>query len=481
MAAAIIYPWGSPSFQLSIPGVNFTSTSVVLLNGRECPTTYLGPNLLSVFVNTADLIPGGTCRVRNPAPTAELSEPIFFIRGSLNDGPVPMTSPTKVGAGSRAFTLSFSGMPVDKDTVIIWNGLAMPTTVNLALGYASTIIPEQEVAKPGYAVAALYSQSAGWITPAQIVNITLNQPVSGMVESPADGNLLAIVPDTTSVNPKSLIQIDPRSGQVTPLLALANNPSALVLASDKGSIYTGSTQSSLIRRLAWPSLAPLSTIDLVSGGTVSLAVVPGSPNSVMVGKSTSFPPTLEIVIYDDGTPRSLHGAVDGYRDCIAIDESGAKVYALNNGLTNFDMRAYTVDGSGLASSGRSGTLDIGFGTGLAISGGKLYTSSGLVIDSATLAPLSKRIVVPSDSRFLVDPPNNRIYFVGASGTYGTGYLFVYDLTTLNQVGALILHGMISTPQRLVRWGRNGLAVVPDSGYGNDSTMYVFQTDLVRPF
>lgn len=482
LATSIICPSDSPSFQLSLPGANFISTSVILLNGRECPTTYLGPDRLSAFVNAGDIIPGSSCQVRNPTPTPELSEQKILVSANFNASSLkPITSPTNVGAGSPAFTLAFWGIPIDKDSVIVWNGLAMPTTLDLTTGYASTIIPAQEAAKPGYAVTALYSSNGGWITPAQIVNITLNQPVSGMVESPAGGNLLAIVPDTSTVNPSSLIQIDPKSGQVTSMLTLGKNPSALAVASDKGSIYMGSTQSNLVQRLAWPGLAQMSAVDLVSSGTVSLVTVPGSPNSILVGQTTIFPPAQEVVIYDDGKPRVLHGGVYGYRDCIAIDESAAKVYALNNGLSSFDMEAYTADSSGLTLIGRSGTLDIGFGTGIAVSGGKLYTSSGLVIDTTTLAPLSKRIVVTSDSRLLLDPPNNRIYFVGPSGFYGLGYVFAYDLTTLNQVGALPLHGMITTPQRIVRWGRNGLAVIPDSAYGNDSTMYVFQTDLVRPF
>lgn len=482
LANSIICPPDSPSFQITLPGANFTSTSVILLNGRECPTTYLGPDRLSAFVNAVDILPYSTCEVRNPTPTPEYSEQKIFVVPNGNTSSLrPGTSPTMVGAGSPAFTLTFSGIPIDKDSVIVWNGLAVPTTLDLARGYASTIIPAQEVAKPGYAVTALYSSNGAWITPAQIVNITLSQPVSGVVESPAGGNLLAIVSSTSTANPSSLIQIDPKSGQVTSMLTLGKDPSALALASDKGSIYIGSTQSNFVQRLAWPGLAQMSAIDLVSSGTESLVAVPGSPDSILVGQTTIFPGSQNIVIYDDGKPRAHPGGVYGFQDCIAIDESAAKVYVLNNGLSSFDAEAYTADSSGLTFIGRSGTLDIDFGTGIAVSGGKLYTSSGLVIDTNTLTPLSKRIGVTSDSCFLLDPPNNRIYFAGPSGFYGHGYVFAYDLATLNYVGFLRLNGMIATPKRIVRWGRNGLAVVPYSTYGSDATMYVFQTDLVRPF
>ena len=482
LVTPIICPSGSPSFPFSLYGFNFNSTSIILVNNKECPTTYFSPGRLTAVLNSADIFPTSHCQVRNSTPTSELSEmkqlvSANFTTNSLN----PITSPTKVAAGSASFTLAFWGISMDADSVIVWNGLAMPTALDVSMSYASTTIAAQEVAKPGYAVAALYSNKGGWITPPQIVNITLNQPVCGMVESPTGGSLLAIVPDSSTSNPSSLIQIEPNTGQVTSMLTLGKSPSALAVASDKGSIYMGSTQSNLVQRLAWPGLAKVSEIDLGSSGTASLVAIPGSPSSILVGQTTFFPPAQEVVIYDDGRPRGLHGGVYGYRDCIAIDESAGKVYALNNGLSAFDVEAYTVDGYGLTSIGRSGRLDIGFGTGIAVSGGKLYTTSGLLIDSNTLAPLSKRIVRTSNNRLLIDSPNNRIYFVGPSGFYGLGYLVAYDLTTLNQVGVLALNGMLTTPQCLVRWGRNGLAVVPDSAYGNDSTMYVFQTDLVRPF
>ncbi|HCZ32861.1 MAG TPA: hypothetical protein DHV93_05040 [Holophagaceae bacterium] len=327
-------------------------------------------------------------------------------------------------------------------------------------------------------MVALYNRG-GWITPAQIVNITVNQQAAGIMESPDGGQLLAIVPDTSPTHAGQLIRIDPETGTVSPLAALGQ-PTSMVAASDKGSLYLGSRWSRRVRRLSWPGLVETAAFDVPSGGVETLLAVPGLPGSILVGQSTLFGPQ-DVVIYDGGSGRAKHGAVYGSRDCLALDESGGRLYALDNGLSSFELTAYAVDTDGLTQLGRSQTLTVGFGTGLAAWGGHIYTSNGLVVDADTYATLPKRIPAASDSQILLDPPNNRIYFVGSSGQYGTAYLMVYELASLNQVGALVLHGVRNLPLRIARWGRNGLAVVQDAAYGNDPGMYIFRTDLVRPF
>ncbi|WP_306591250.1 hypothetical protein [Geothrix sp. 21YS21S-4] len=477
--ATMACPPDTPSFLLTVPGSNFNSSSVILLNGRELPTTFLGPDRLSTFVNAQELASGGNCQVRNTSPARETSELKTISSANFKAGYLtPITSPTQVVAGSPSFRLAMWGLPVDDKSVIIWNGLSLPTTVDVATGYAFTTIPASEVARPGYAVVALYSPS-GWITPAQIVNITINQQVTGIMESPDGGQLLAIVPETSSTYAGQLIRIDPETGSVSPLLALGK-PTSMVAASDKRSLYVGSRWSSRIRRLAWPGLAEVMAFDLPSEGALTLLAVPGAPGSILVGQ-----PALlggqEIVIYDGNVGRPGHGAVYGYGDCVAFDTSGSRFYILNNGLSSFDLAAYSVDAGGLLLLGRSQTLNVTYGTGLAAWGGALYTSNGLVIDPTQFIVRPKSIGTGFQSQFFLDPPNNRMYFVGDSGQYGTVYLMVYDLTTLNRVGALVLHGIRNLPVRIVRWGRNGLAVAQDAGIGSDSSMYIFQTDLVRAF
>lgn len=477
--ATMVCPPDTPSFLLTVPGSNFNSSSVILVNGREFPTTFLGADHLSTFVNAQELASGGSIQVRNTAPARESSELKGVTSAGFKAGHLtPTVSPTQVVAGASAFRLAVWGLPVDDNSVIVWNGLSMPTTVDAPAGYAWTTIPASEVAKPGYAVVALYNRG-GWITPAQIVNITINQQAAGIIESPDGGQLLGIVPDTSPTHAGQLIRIDPQTGVVSPLAALGK-PTSMVAASDKGSLYLGSRWSSRVRRLAWPGLAETAAFDVPSSGVETLLAVPGAPGSILVGQTNLFG-SQEVVIYDGGSGRANHGAVYGSLDCLAMDESGSRLYALDNGLSSFEMTAYSVDAGGLTLLGRPQALAVGFGTGLAAWGGRVYTSNGLVIDPSTYAALPKRIATASDAQFLLDPPNNRIYFAGSSGQYGTAYLMVYNLATLDQVGALVLHGVRNTPLRIVRWGRNGLAVVQSAAYGSDPSMYIFQTDLVRPF
>jgi len=474
-------PPDTPSFLLKVPGTNFNSGSVLLVNGREVPTTYHGPNLVSAWINSQELAFGGSCEVKNASPTLERSglQPISsgrFLSGYLN----PTCSPRRVVAGAPAFTLAIWNVPVDDTSAIIWNGVELPTLADPKSSYASALVPASEVVSPGYSVASLYSRATGAITPAQVIHVTVDQQVAAMVESPTGDRLLAIVPDTGRAFAGRLISLDPHTGQINSLLAPAVAPTSLVVSGDGNSLYLGSKYSKRVDRLVWPSLSQAATFEHQFTGTGSLVALPGSSTSVVVGQ-TVIGSTQVVEIFDEGQPRAGGGSVIGSGDCLAVDETGTRVYALDNGLSSFELRSYAVDAVGLNQTGVSGALPIGFQTGIATWGGKVYTSNGLVIDSITMAVQAKRIPASTDSRFLLDPPNNRIYFFEDSGFYGLKYLMVYNLATLEQVGALPLPGMTGAPRAIVRWGANGLALVPDPDSGTESPLFLMQTDLVKAF
>lgn len=476
-----VCPSDSPSFRLTVQGGNFNSSSVLLINGRVYTTTFLSPTQLATYVNGQDFAGGGTCQVQNSSPALERSEVKGAASASLTNAFLhPTVYPLQVAAGSPSFSLSFSGVPVDSRTAIIWNGLALSTTLDVPGGRATATIPSSEVANPGYAVAALYSPDAGAITPAQVISITTNLQVSQLMEAPSGGKLVALSPDTSTTYPGALVQIDPLTGQVSPLLTPSVVPTSLAVASDKGSLYLGSTWSSQVMRLAWPGLTQMAAFDLGATSTASLLAVPGRPGSVMVGQNTIFRPAQELVIFDDGVPRNLHGGVYGYGNCMTFDADAGKFYALDNAQSGFDLTSYSVDGAGFSQLGSKLALPAGFGAGIGYSNGRLYVSNGLVLDLSTMTALTSRFGAGSDSRFLLDPPNNRVYFIG-QGSYGVIYLTAFNLTTFAQVGALALRGMTGMPQQIVRWGRYGLAIIPDASYGTSPTAFVFQSDLVAPF
>jgi hypothetical protein len=485
-SATMVCPPDTPSFRLTLHGFNFNSSSVLLVNGAPHQTIYQEPGTLSAYVNAQELASGGSCQVRNSSPSVELSGIKSIISGVITSTyQHPSMSPRQVTAGSPAFTLGFWGIPIDSNSTIIWNGAMLPTTVDLTAGFAHAAIPTAEVANPGYAVAALYNPGTGAITPPQVVNIIANLQVSSLVGAPSGGNLLGLASTTAISYPGSLIQLDPFTGQTNAILTSVIPYTCMAFSSDNSSLYLGSSQSPHITRMAWPGLNQIAAFDLVSSafipgtGAETLLAVPGSPGSVLVGQPTIFSPGQAIVIYDEGIARTKFGGVYGYGNCIAFDSAAPKLYALENGDSAFDLTAYSVDASGLSQIIQSTALKVTYGTGIATWASLVYTSSGLVIDPSTMTVLPKSIVTSNDPGFLLDPPNNRMYFV-TYGDYQTRYLMVYDLTTFNQVGSLVLNGMTGPSQQIVRWGRNGLAILQNPNFGS-SAPFIFQSDLVAPF
>lgn len=474
-------PEDTPSFNLIVIGANFSKSSVVLVNGQERATTYLGMDRLSVLIDRLDV--GGSCQVRNPPPGNEVSGIATILAAPLNaKASHPIMSPTRVTQGSGDFLLSFWGIPIDKDSVILWNGRAMPTTVDLTTGFAHATVPGSDVTIPGYGVAALYNSGTALAgcTPAQVVNITFDQQVSGMVESPGGGKLLCVVPASSPTFASNLLSIDPGTGAMASLKVLADDPSLILNSGDKQTFYVGSNSTSLVERFAWPSLTLSQEFNVNLGHPIQMLELPGSPGSLLINQwgGPFGPGPAGLVIYDNGIPRTKQGGIFGHGNCLAMNTDASMAYAFENGLSSKELVTYSIDGTGLTERFRTGNLITG-DADIAYAGGSIYTSYGAVIDPATTSIRSPGPLAPSDSRLLIDATNDRLYFFG-SMDYQTKIILIYRLSTLEQIGSLPVHGMTGFPGTLVRWGKNGLAVTSMPGSGSGSPIYLFQCDFVAP-
>lgn len=479
VSSTYLCPEDTPSFNLIVIGANFSKNSVVLVNGKERATTYLGMDRLSVLIDRLDVV--GTCQVRNPPPGNEVSGIATILSAPLNAKAAhPIMSPTRVTQGSGDFGLGFWGIPIDKDSVILWNGRVMPTTVDLTTGYAHATIPASDVTLPGYGVAALYNSGTALAgcTPAQVVNITFDQQVSGMVESPGGGQLLCVVPASSPTFASNLLSIDPGTGAMASLKVLAGDPSLILNSGDKQTFYVGSNSTSLVERYAWPSLTLNQEFNVNLGHPIQMLELPGSPGSLLINQwGGPFGPA-GLVIYDNGIPRAKQSAIYGFGNCLAVNADATRAYGYENGLSSQEFVAYSIDGTGLAELSRTGNLITG-NADIAYAGGSIYSSYGAVIDPATTSVQSPGPLAPSDSKLLIDVTNDRMYFFG-SMDYQTKIILIYRLSTLEQIGSLPVHGMTGLPGTLVRWGKNGLAATSKPGSGTGSPIYLFQCDYVAP-
>ena len=122
----------------------------------------------------------------------------------------------------------------------------------------------------------------------------------------------------------------------------------------------------------------------------------------------------------------------------------------------------TVDASGVTIldvfDSFMGDLISGFGVDIKFDGGRIYTTSGRVID-----PEVRTVVgifsLPSTFGNLVKPDATigRVFFLTRDGVSGTWSIRAFDPNTRQLLGSENIPGVTGDPGSLIRWGSKGLA------------------------
>jgi len=120
---------GSATFELTIDGTNFISTSVAQWDGAACTTTYVSPTRLTAQIAADDIAQAGECDVTvvNPSPGGGTSDAVTFSV----ENPAPTITnldPHSAIAGGAAFSLTIDGANFISTSVAQWDGAACTTT-----------------------------------------------------------------------------------------------------------------------------------------------------------------------------------------------------------------------------------------------------------------------------------------------------------------------------------------------------------------
>ena len=163
-------------------------------------------------------------------------------------------------------------------------------------------------------------------------------------------------------------------------------------------------------------------------------------------------------MYDAGVPRAARTQYPYLIDVIEFGTSPSTLYGYNNESTGWDFETMSVSSSGVTVSSSTGTLINGFGLDMVYAGGRLYFTSGKVVDvtvPAVVATLSTG--GPPGTLVPVQPhlAANRIFLVTGSGA--ATVITSFDIGTFNPIQSLPVPATIGTPVRLIKWGADGLA------------------------
>jgi hypothetical protein len=264
----------------------------------------------------------------------------------------------------------------------------------------------------------------------------------------------------------SIVGIDPITAQVTNAAFIGSEPGRLALSDDGKTLYARlNGAGDAVRRFNVETntagqqfIGPPSQSDM--------RVMPGSPQTIAFASGSGG-----VSVWDNGVKRgnSSNGSVYGIYSIDFMDASTIYGYSSSSELVKF-----LVTPSGINPANIANNIIPGYQAQVTASDGLLYFSSGRVFDPA-LGRLTGTFS-QANGVAAVDQPANRIYF------YENGRLSAYDLSTFLKVGSVTIPILEYTATRMVRWGRNGLAIRTVGDYSNPNAgrIYLVQSALVAP-
>ena len=300
----------------------------------------------------------------------------------------------------------------------------------------------------------------------QINAKTINLATNDLIFDPGTQRMYASVPG----NPGSIIPLDPVTGTLGQPIPVGNGPFKLALSDNKQFLYVGLDGEAAVQRVDLATQTAGLKFSLGSDPffgpfyVEDMEVLPGSPQSIAIArkyKSVS-PRHAGLAIYDNSVQRPTTTPGHTGSNVIEFSASASRLYGYNQESTEFGFRRMTVDASGVTIldvfDSFMGDLISGFGVDIKFDGGRIYTTSGRVID-----PEVRTVVgifsLPSTFGNLVKPDATigRVFFLTRDGVSGTWSIRAFDPNTRQLLGSENIPGVTGDPGSLIRWGSKGLA------------------------
>src|SRR5262249_36259817 len=175
-----------PSFTLTAPGSNFTSGSIVQVNGASRTTTFVSSTQLTAAIPASDIAAAGALSITvfTPAPGGGTSGSLTVA--SVNPTPaISSLSPASVTAGSAAFTLTVTGTGFAAGATATVGGQARTLTVDSPT-QVRIAVQGSDVASQGTlaVVVTNLASCANAVCASNSANVSVAAPSSSSTPSP---------------------------------------------------------------------------------------------------------------------------------------------------------------------------------------------------------------------------------------------------------------------------------------------------------
>ncbi len=471
---------GSPAITLTATGTNFVNGSKISWNGLALTTTFVSATSLQATIPVEYLATPTTVNVAVLNPDSTISNVLPFVV-AVNPSTSPSLtsiSPSKAVVGSPALTITLTGLNFAPGAVVKWSGQPLATTV-VSNTQATAQVPASNMTAVGQFPITITNTASSASNPVPFyvgINIFFGE-VNDLVWDGARKLLYLSEPGSSSKNPNSVVAIDPVTLVQKGTFAggAGSEPNHLALSDDGKYLYVGIDGQGKVQRLLLPGLTPDISIPLGSDPrlgnyiALDLQVAPGAPKTIAVAKGVKVTNSIVqaqggIAIYDDAVQRPNVVTPTTQPQNVLIDTiqwgtDATAVYAANNENASGDFYQLAVDSSGVTLTGDFVNYfpvpnpHIHFDRGNKL----LYGDDGLVVNPVLATQVGNFV---STGDMVPDSGIGNAYFVGQpSAQNGTvGYLVQsFNISAFTPVSTLSLYNVQGLPQRMIRWGTDGLA------------------------
>ena len=472
---------GKKSADLTISSTSGKSLSVEMTGegkGALVPTPTVAPTLTPTPTLTATATPTPTATptlATCPAPGAGACPP---------SGPASISSliPSSAVAGGPGLPLAVCGCNLTASTTVEWNSVPR-TTSFVSSNQVNASVLAADVADVGVDQVAVSANSqvsapetffVGSTGGAGYAELEIDQQSNGMVYDPVNQVIYLSVPGNAPTNGNTISVISLAMGTITSSAFAGSEPDAIAISDDSQFLYAGIDGSSKVQRFKLPSLDTDISYSLGRSSffgpnvALDLQVAPGAPHTTAVSLGNfGFSPEAQggIVIFDDSTPRPTTspgwtGSTNLY-DSLQWGSDATALYAANYEDTAWDFYTLAVSSAGVVQTHdypntfSKFDFEIHFDSGTKL----IYSDEGHVVDPLTGNPVGEFVV--GNGVIVPDSTLNRAFF--ASQTTGTLTIQAFNLQKFSLIDSITIPNVSGFPNRIIRWGNNGLAVSTSGG------------------
>ena len=300
--------------------------------------------------------------------------------------------------------------------------------------------------------------------------------VNSLVYDEARGLLYGSVPGSVPKIGNRIFQINPLTLEIGISLPVGSNPAHMVLSDSYETLYVALAGAARIAEIDVPSWSITRTFPLGTHPQYGpllpgdMEVQPGTENVIVVARlrANVSPSHGGLAVYEDGVMRPNVTPEHTGPVALTFSASPNRLYGFNNASTSFGFYKMDVDMSGVQIVSETGELITGFGHDIKFADGRVFATSGRVVDPELLTLLGTY----SATGFIQpDPAANKVSFLKT--TSGVTLLSVFDMTTFTLLDTLTISGLVGDAQSYLKWGDSGIAFRT-----NADRIYSMRTSLV---